>query len=143
MEPGAAPARASAQPGRDNFEAEEIMELPADHWTVQIIALRDEANLKQYAAQQDLEHLPTARIGSGGQLYHVLLLGFYATRDSAEQAVAEAPPLTGGGDFYIRSLGSLQNAIAAGNEMEQDYSRPGSGYRSNTNLSPVQHFSTR
>ena len=95
----------------------DIMDLPPEHWTVQLIAVKEEANLKRHAEKLGLDDLPSARIANGGQLYHVLLLGFYTSRESAEEAVAKADLPTDGQQVYFRSVDSLQDAIKAGNDL--------------------------
>ena len=94
-----------------------IMDLPREHWTVQLVALKQEANLARHAEKLGLGSLPSARIANGGELYHVLLLGFYPSRASAEQAVAQATAPIDGQKVYFRSVGSLHNAIKAGDEL--------------------------
>ena len=99
------------------YDSVRIMNLPREHWTVQLVALKKETNLVRHAEKLGLGRLSSARIANGGELYHVLLLGFYPSRASAERAVAQAPAPIDGQKVYFRSVGSLQNAIKAGDEL--------------------------
>lgn len=101
------PASAEANQG-----ATSILQQPAGFYAVQLIALRDEQKILQYARDNGLKYPICAQIRSNGQMWYVLLLGVYPDRLSAAHAkdgwatnknLAAKP--------WIRELGPLQDAI--------------------------------
>ncbi len=73
--------------------------------------------LQAFVRANDLEGTRSARIERDGRLYYVLLLGVYATRELAEQAALTLPAPLASGEPWIRSLGSLQNAMRRANAL--------------------------
>ena len=90
-------------------QATSLIDLPAEFWAVQLIALTNKQALESYARKQGLRGMSAAKINKKGELFYVLLLGIYETKAIAQEAVSDLGP-----SFdkpWIRSLGSLQNAM--------------------------------
>ncbi|HIO75715.1 MAG TPA: hypothetical protein EYG63_00790 [Gammaproteobacteria bacterium] len=89
-----------------------IMGQPDDFYAVQLIALKDEAKVIDYARQNGIEFPLYARIESQETEWYVLLLGIYSDLSSAESSrsqfegtrVLKVRP-------WIRKLAPLQDAI--------------------------------
>ena len=96
------PIRAAGQP---------VLEWPAGHYAVQLIALESEQAVTGLADRLDIAGLLHARLESGGRLFHVLLLGPYAERvdaaDAGASLVQRMPTL----EPWVRSIGALQEAV--------------------------------
>ena len=96
------PARAERQP---------VLEWPAGHYAVQLIALESEQAVADLADRLAIVWLLRARVESGGRLFHVLLVGPYAERRDAETAatslVQRMPTL----EPWVRRVGPLQEAV--------------------------------
>ena len=90
-----------------------LRDLPADHWAVQLIALGSKAELQAFIDAQELDVLSGATIRVKGRIYYVALLGVYPSRLAAEQAAAARPASLQRYEPYIRSMASLQAAMAA------------------------------
>lgn len=87
-----------------------LTDLPADYYAVQLIAMSDKAGLESFVERQGIRSMSAARVERDGELYFVLLLGIYETRDIARQAI-DAMPEVHGAEPWIRPLGSLQRAM--------------------------------
>ena len=90
-----------------------ILDLPDDFAAVQLTALSSREALEQYASKNNMRGMSAARILSGNQLYYILLLGIYETHERAQRAIVDLPPPFAGLTPWIRSVGSLQNAMLA------------------------------
>jgi septal ring-binding cell division protein DamX len=73
--------------------------------------------LETYIQEHQLEGVSAARVERNGELYHVLILGIYETRQLAEQASLYLPPPLETQEPWIRELRALQEAIVRGNAM--------------------------
>ena len=119
----AAPTSASVSP-----PSEAVMAWPKHYFTVQLLALETAEALDQYLARNGLMALAPAegnvvaarpdalyRVRSrvGGKFYHVLLLGTYSDRASAENAVASLRPPLDALTPWVRLVGPLQDAMEA------------------------------
>ena len=92
--------------------ASTILDQPADHYTVQLIALQQEEHVFEYGRQNGLDNLLYAQIESQGSSWFVLLLGFYADQSSAEKASLEfVGTRTLKVRPWVRKLAPLQEAI--------------------------------
>lgn len=87
-----------------------LTDLPPDYYAVQLIAMSDKAGLESFVERQGIRSMSAARVERDGELYFVLLLGIYETRDIARQAI-DAMPEVHGAEPWIRPLGSLQRAM--------------------------------
>jgi septal ring-binding cell division protein DamX len=98
-------------------EAVSLLDLPQSFWAAQLIALATKEELEAYADEHHLVGMSAARVAVAGNLFYVLLLGIYETRELAEAATADLPPPFDVDPPWLRSVGSLQKAILAGNEL--------------------------
>ncbi|MGK0221322.1 MAG: septal ring-binding cell division protein DamX [Limisphaerales bacterium] len=90
-------------------KAVSLIDLPAEFWAVQLIALSSKEALEAFATANDIRGMSAARIGAGGELFYILLLGVYESRDLATEASTDLPPPFD--NPWIRSLGSLQKGM--------------------------------
>jgi septal ring-binding cell division protein DamX len=88
-----------------------ILDLPKHFWAVQLVAVSTKEALEAYARNNKLAGMSAARVWDGAELYYVLLLGIYETRDNAEQAIASLDGPLQDLNAWIRSVGSLQQAM--------------------------------
>jgi septal ring-binding cell division protein DamX len=93
-----------------------LMDLPADYYAVQLIAVTRKKDLEDFAEQHQIRGMSAARTYSDDQLFYVMLLGVYATYDYAELAVNSLGPPFDETAPWIRPVGSLQRAIKAADE---------------------------
>jgi len=85
-----------------------ISEIPADHFAVQLVASSTTENLTAFATRHDLSSDLTAQITVDGKIWHILLLGTYPTLAEAKEALAGInDKLTT--SPWIRTIGSVQN----------------------------------
>ncbi len=90
-----------------------ILEQPADHYAVQLIAMKDEARVLAYAGLNGILEPLYARIRSQDTDWYVLILGTYPDKASAEAAMeAWSTAKTLKVKPWIRQLGPLQDAIS-------------------------------
>lgn len=89
-----------------------LQEVPASYWAVQLIALGSQGELRAFIRDTQLDELIGAMINVRGKTWYVALLGVYETRAEAAQAAAERPLLLQRYEPYIRSMASLQAAMA-------------------------------
>ena len=111
MTPSSQSTPVEATPPAASKSASALLELPATHYAVQLVALRTEAGLEDLVASHGLDHLLRARIDRDGEAFHVLLLGVYPDIDDARQAVASPPPQLGDITPWVHTLGSLREAM--------------------------------
>lgn len=95
----------------------ELLDLPASHYALQVLAMSSASQLQDFIASNELAGAVTARVERNGELYYVLLLGVYDTLELAEQASLELPAPLHSNEAWIRSVGSLQNAVLRGNAL--------------------------
>jgi septal ring-binding cell division protein DamX len=107
--PASKPETAEAQPDPS------LLNLPPEHYAVQLIAMTNEAALVDFASTHLLDSYLTARVERSGELYYVLLLGVYGTHNLAEQARQALPESLNAVEPWIRPVRSIQNAILRGN----------------------------
>lgn len=92
-------------------------DLPPGFFAVQLVAVQTKAALEQYAERERLRNMSAARVERDGELFYVLLLGVYETRARAEQAAANLPAEFQQFSPWVRSVASLQEAIARANAL--------------------------
>ncbi len=94
-------------------DAQRLLELPAEYFVVQLIALEDLTELLNYAASQDMKEPLIVRVSSANQQrLMVLLEGVYPDKQAAEQAAARWLLGNPGADEpWVRKLGTLQQAM--------------------------------
>ena len=93
-------------------EAVQLIDLPADFYAVQILAMSSRQALEAYADEHDLPSMAAARVARNGELYYVLLLGVYRDKSTADEAAAHLPERIMLQNPWVRSMQSLQEAIA-------------------------------
>ena len=94
-----------------------LIDLPADYYAVQIVALSSKQALESYVKDRNLIGMSAARIEREGKLYYVLLLGIYQDRETAELAAADRPEPLKDIEPWIRRLGSLQASMLRANKI--------------------------
>lgn len=92
-----------------------LSELPADFYTVQIIATSSMEALESFTKEHGLRDSLSARVEANGNFYYVLLLGAYETLSDARAAAASRPESLMSIEPWVRKLGSLQAAVARAN----------------------------
>jgi septal ring-binding cell division protein DamX len=78
-----------------------------------MIALGSKAELQAFINAQELDELSGATVRVKGKIFYVALLGVYPSRLAAEQAAVARPASLQRYEPYIRSMASLQTAMAA------------------------------
>ncbi|MCZ6655891.1 MAG: SPOR domain-containing protein [Gammaproteobacteria bacterium] len=94
-----------------------LMDLPDDFYAVQLVAVSSKEALEQFAEDHGLRGMSAARVANDDRLFYVLLLGIYETRDLAEEAITDIPPPLDELNIWIRSMGSLHQAMLAGDAL--------------------------
>lgn len=92
----------------------QILDLPADHYAVQLIALRDLDGVLEYAGLNGIQSPKFVKTRSDNVNWYVLILDTYPNQEQAEAAKADwetAKVLRV--QPWIRQLGPLQDAILA------------------------------
>lgn len=101
-------------------ERQPVLQWPAGHYAVQLIALESEQAVADLANRLATPGLLRVRVDSGGRLFHVLLVGPYADRLDAEAAgaglVRRMPSL----EPWVRSVGTLQAAVRRAQQERED-----------------------
>ena len=85
--------------------------------TPMIIAVSTKEALEGYARAHHLGGMSAARIAHRGELRYALLLGVYETQKIAVEATTDLPAPLNELGVWVRSLGSLQQAIIEGNDL--------------------------
>ena len=88
-----------------------LMDLPADFYAVQLMAMSKAETLEAYVQAMGLPGLSAARVERDGEPFYVLLLGVYRSRADAETAIEELPAPLEEFNPWVRRLGSLQAAM--------------------------------
>ena len=96
-----------------------LADVPATHYAVQLIALQSEAALDGFVAERQLGAMTRVRVESGGRLHFALLAGVYPSRRQADQAVAALAPALRALKPWVRTVGSLQAAMARADALAQ------------------------
>lgn len=94
-----------------------LLDVPGTFWTVQLVAVSTKEALEAYARAHQLRGMSAARIAHKGELYYALLLGVYESREIATEATTDLPAPLDDLGVWVRSLGSLQEAILEGNSL--------------------------
>ncbi len=94
-----------------------LLDLPEDFWAVQLVALSSKQALESWATEHRISGMSAARVYNGEKIFYVLLLGIYETHAFAKLAVASLPPPLDSHKPWIRTMGSLQNAMLASDQI--------------------------
>jgi septal ring-binding cell division protein DamX len=96
-----------------------LVDLPAEFWAVQLIALSSKDALEAYANELDARGMSAAEIAVNGKLFYVLLLGIYETKAIAQEAITELEPNSQ--KPWVRTVGSLQAVMLAANQINEQH----------------------
>jgi DamX protein len=113
--PGEAPpAPPRAQETADLHDAIWIREQPAGYYTIQVLGLSDLQALRRYGREQGLDmELAWFRTLRDGQDWYVLVAGRYPDAEAARAAIAGLPEAVRRHQPWVRSFGSVQEAMAS------------------------------
>jgi len=114
-EPGAQ-AQRRQEPAYARFayrpaEPVRIIDLPADFYAAQLLAVSTKAQIEDFVVAKDLYNMSAARIEREGQILYVLLLGVYESKDLALQAVAHMPEEVRDLKPWVRPVDGLQDSM--------------------------------
>ncbi|MCY3812029.1 MAG: hypothetical protein OXH15_09555 [Gammaproteobacteria bacterium] len=104
-------AETEAQDNPERAVRFSLLEWPAEHYAVQLIALESDQAVAALAERLAIPELLRVRLESGGRLFHVLLLGDYADRRDAEVTSAGMVQRMPSLRPWVRSVGPLQEAV--------------------------------
>ncbi|MBI2382066.1 MAG: SPOR domain-containing protein [Gammaproteobacteria bacterium] len=110
--PVPAPLPAGTSLGQQ-VKAEQILDLPAQYYAVQLVAFRDKKDILDFIARHQLGDPPYGRVLRQGEVWYVLVYGVWPSKVEAEAAVAAMPPVLRSVAPWVRKLGDLQTAIRA------------------------------
>lgn len=106
---------ATAEPAGSNGNADWLLSLPPEGYTLQLLGSRHEKTLRAFVRRHGLESMTAyyrTRHKGGG--WYVLLYGLYTDRDEASVAVGTLPPAVRNNAPFPRTIQSVQKAIRAG-----------------------------
>lgn len=84
-----------------------LSEIPADYFTVQVVASSTIENLNAFATKYDLSNDLTAQVTVDDKTWNVLLFGTYPTLEAAKEALTSIQDKVDTSP-WIRSVGSVQ-----------------------------------
>lgn len=120
-EPAAAPAKAGPkaapkpQPAGGKGNADWLLSLPPEGYTLQLLGSRQEQTLRAFVRRHGLESMTAYyRTRHKGGIWYVLLYGLYADREEASVAVGTLPPAVRKNAPFPRTIQSVQKAIREG-----------------------------
>ena len=96
------------------------MALPPNHFAIQAGAFFSADALHRHTLEYGIEPAYRVRMASGNRLFHVLILQVHDSQRAAEAALANLPQPLNGMDLWIRPVGSLQNAVRAGDALANE-----------------------
>lgn len=105
-------------------EVNSLMALPPDYFAIQAGAFPNAEALQRHTLQYGIEPAYRVRLASNNRLFHVLILQVHDSQRAAEAALANLPQPLNEMDLWIRSVGSLQNAVRAGDALASDQRPP-------------------
>ena len=100
------------------------MALPPDHFAIQAGAFPNAEALQRHSRQYGIKPAYRVRLASNNRLFHVLILQVHDSQRAAAAALANLPQPLNGMDLWIRSVGSLQNAVRAGDALVNEQRPP-------------------
>ena len=86
---------------------------------IQLIALSTREDLEQYIVDNDLPVMTGAVVEKDGERFYALLAGIYTDRETAERAAGSLPEALGAHGPWVRSMESLQAAMARAEELPE------------------------
>ena len=115
---------ASKVPSDETDEKNALMALPPNHFAIQAGAFPTADALQKHTLQYGIEPAYRVRLASSDRLFHVLILQVHDSRRAAEAALTNLPQPLNDMDLWIRSVGSLQNAVRAGDALASEQRTP-------------------
>ena len=88
-----------------------LLDLPASYYALQLFAAGTREGAEAVAVRSGLRGMAGARVERDGEVFHVLLVGVYASKERAEQALASLPASVRAMNPWVRRLGGLQEAM--------------------------------
>ncbi len=88
-----------------------LLTIPTDHFAVQLIAMANQGLVDEFLLEHPLDAPINVTLAHEGEIYHVVLLGIYASYPAAEAAVASRPQSVIDIEPWIRPMNSVQSAI--------------------------------
>ena len=96
-----------------------LTDLPGSFYTIQLIALSSKEDLAQFIADNNLPAMSGAAVEKDGERFYALLAGIYTDRETAERAARSLPERISADGLWVRSLASLQAAIARAEQLPE------------------------
>lgn len=93
------------------LDGQSLLELPSAYYALQLFAATSPERVEEVAAEHGLQGMAGARVDRDGEIFYVLLVGIYATREAAEQAQASLPANVRAMQPWVRRVGGLQAAM--------------------------------
>lgn len=84
------------------------LDFPDHYYTVQLMAMADRGTMNDYLSEHGINGLSTVEVFSGGRSRVALLLGFFDSREAAEEASRHVPDALSGVTPWVRSLASIK-----------------------------------
>ena len=97
-----------------------LADLPDTFYVIQVIALSTRENLEQYITDNNLPVMSGAVVEKDGERFYALLAGIYTDRETAENAARSLPEELSVHGPWIRSMESLQAAMARAEQLPQE-----------------------
>ncbi len=88
-----------------------VIDLPADMFAVQLIAVTTRKQVEAFVELHKLWDMTAVKVSKAGKPLYVLIPGVYKTRSDAQTAVASLPESVQQLKPWIRPLGGLQDAM--------------------------------
>lgn len=101
-------------------QSTDLTDLPGSYYVIQLIALSPREDLEQYIVDNSLPVMSHAVVAKDGERFHALLAGIYRDRETAERAVRHLPEEFIAQGPWVRSMESLQAAMARAEELRKD-----------------------
>lgn len=93
------------------LDDQSLLDLPSAYYALQLFAATSPDRVEEVAVEHGLQGMAGARVDRDGQIFYVLLVGIYATREAAEQAQASLPANVRAMQPWVRRVGGLQAAM--------------------------------
>ena len=119
---GKVAAQAEVQPSRPELPADHkwLLAQPPGHYTLQLMALKDEATVRRFVERHKLERKSAVFfIERRGQRLAVLVYGSFATLKEAQQAAARLPKSWGVGNPWVRTFKAIRADYKPENQSKQ------------------------
>lgn len=97
-----------------------LADLPGTFYVIQLIALSTQEDLEQYIIDNNLPVMSGAVVERDGERFYALLAGIYTDRETAESAVRSLPEELSAHGPWVRSMESLQAAMARAEQLPQE-----------------------